>query len=355
MLVAQAIQARNVNDLFISGMQLLRSTGKEGTSRNGPVVYSPGPVTSVYMNPMERILWSPVRDANPVFHLVECLWMLAGRQDSGLLIPFSSKMGMYAEDDGDFWGAYGYRWQAQFGFEQLGALAEVLRKDPDTRRAVLQMWDSQTDLNYAEYGQNTIPRDLPCNTHIYFDRRGGPLNMTVCNRSNDAVWGAYGANAVHFSFLQQVLADHLGIPVGWYAQMSNNLHFYKEMPNAQALWETPLVNEPYDLYREGQVRVWRDLIKMGELGPFLEECESFCEDLSDYISECACPGRVVDEELLDAEDFNFDFIKVVAIPLVKAYLQRKRGAAHWRDYLVYAPHDLDWVVAFQQWAARREE
>ena len=32
------------------------------------------------------------------------------------------------------------------------------------------------------------------------------LCMTVCNRSNDMLWGAYGANVVHMSMLQEFVA-----------------------------------------------------------------------------------------------------------------------------------------------------
>ena len=51
--------------------------------------------------------------------------------------------------------------------------------------------------------------------------------MTVCCRSNDVIWGAYGANAVHFSALQEYLAARIGVGVGYYYQVSNNFHAYE--------------------------------------------------------------------------------------------------------------------------------
>ena len=50
--------------------------------------------------------------------------------------------------------------------------------------------------------------------------------MTVTNRSNDMIWGAYGANAVHMSVLLEYMAGMLGYGVGAYYQFSNNLHAY---------------------------------------------------------------------------------------------------------------------------------
>ena len=66
----------------------------------------------------------------------------------------------------------------------------------------------------------------PCNTQIYFWSRNGKLNMTVANRSNDMIWGAYGANAVHMSFLQEYVASMCGVKCGIYTQFTHNLHAY---------------------------------------------------------------------------------------------------------------------------------
>jgi hypothetical protein len=44
--------------------------------------------------------------------------------------------------------------------------------------------------------------DLPCNDSIFLRLHGnGELNFTVNCRSNDVIWGAYGANVVQFSTL----------------------------------------------------------------------------------------------------------------------------------------------------------
>jgi hypothetical protein len=45
------------------------------------VLVSQTPVVTCYSAPTQRVLFSPMRDANPFFHLMEALWMLAGRDD----------------------------------------------------------------------------------------------------------------------------------------------------------------------------------------------------------------------------------------------------------------------------------
>mgnify|MGYP003147649168 FL=1 len=86
------------------------------------------------------------------------------------------------------------------------------------------MWDPS-----ADFQVNDHLADVPCNTQIYFSVREGLVEMTVTNRSNDLIWGAYGANAVHMSILQEYVAARLELGVGRYHQFSNNLHAYVDI------------------------------------------------------------------------------------------------------------------------------
>jgi hypothetical protein len=75
------IEARNVNDAYPLGYDRLMRYGSKAPSRYGEVVEIRGPVTTRYAAPLERVLFDPVRNANPFFHFFEALWILAGRQD----------------------------------------------------------------------------------------------------------------------------------------------------------------------------------------------------------------------------------------------------------------------------------
>lgn len=320
------LKVRNVNHALVEGLWWLKAAGVPELSRNGPVLVAPGPVITEYTHPTERVLYHPVRDANAVFHLLESLWMLAGRNDAASLLPFNSNMANYAEADGTFHGAYGYRWRRHFDSNQLNAIAAELRDDPQSRRAVLGMWDPYVDLNANK-------KDLPCNTHAYFDLRGGALNMTVCCRSNDAVWGAYGANAVHFSILQEVLAHTLCAPVGVYRQMSNNFHVYLANP---------------------QVVKLLDCIETASVDPYLLAH-------APPVVPLLLPEETMREFLLDCQDlfvfpetkvWRTQFFATVAYPLMNSYLRRKLGDTSWElDKIA----DCDWKAAFAQWVVRRME
>src|SRR5882724_1362648 len=187
------LKCRNVNAALADGIMYLRTSGITQTSRNGPVLVAPEPVLTVYRKPQERVLFSPRRDANPFFHLMEALWMLAGRNDLAWPLYFNSKFGAYSDDGVTVHGAYGDRWRVGMGFDQLIPIANELKNNPESRRCILQMWDATQEAGQYNDLYKAIGggKDVPCNTHVYFlVQDGGTLDMTVCCRSNDIILGA---------------------------------------------------------------------------------------------------------------------------------------------------------------------
>jgi hypothetical protein len=313
------IKVKNVNQALHEGLWLLRTIGVREDSRNGPVLVAPGPVATIYTHPWERVLFHPGRDANPVFHLVEALWMLAGRDTVADISPFNSGIARYAEDNGRIHGAYGHRWRNRFQIDQVLGVIKELKTSPNSRRAVMGMWSPHIDLGADK-------RDLPCNTHAYFDLRGGKLNMTVCCRSNDIIWGAYGANAVHFSILQELIAVGVDAPIGEYIQFSNNYHAYTENEVYKRL--DPIEADGPDPYRDPAIR-WRPLLaEGGTVEQFLRDCE----DMFDW----------------PASRYRTAFFNEVASPLARNYLARKAGGR------MMPVASCDWAVAFGEWCERRE-
>lgn len=217
--------------MYAEMMFTLKMTGEPSPSERGTVLALRHPVMITVSRPTERVLIDPVRMANPFFHVAEAVWMMAGYSDTEWLSQFNKGIVDYADKDGTIHGAYGHRWQAYFGMDQLRICRDVLKREPYSRRAVLQMWCPAGDLN-ASYN------DVPCNTAIYFRVRRGALNVTVTNRSNDVIWGMCGANAVHLTVMQEVMAGELGLEVGPYTVMSNNAHVYMDLPGVMDMLKT---------------------------------------------------------------------------------------------------------------------
>lgn len=327
------ITARGVNEAMPSALYLLGQSYQTRPSRNGPVVAFPDPVMTTYTRPQERVLFSPMRDANPLFHLIEAMWMIGGRRDIAPLVPIVKQIAQYSDDGSTLYGAYGYRWRRGFGWDQLEAIANEIRKDPTTRRAVLSMWDPRGDHNKAFSGG----KDVPCNTHIYFDCRDGNLNMTVCCRSNDLYWGCYGANVVHMSYLLEYMAAAVGVPMGVYRQFSNDLHVYTDLVPVTKFKELGMDIAKSNRYLSGVKPL--PLFKEGERVHDLDE------DIAVFFDE----PRDYDIHSYETSLFNFTIRPMLSAWDMWKKKEPRSSVMEMADR-IEAP---DWRVAMREWLERR--
>lgn len=322
-MIPHTIVVDNVNEALPEALWYLRTAGVESPSRNGPVIVAPGPFLTVYRKPEQRVLFSPYRDANPFFHFFESLWMLAGRNDVAYVEKFSPRMRDFSDDGLSLNGAYGYRWRKRW-FDQIKNVVEHLKKNPSSRREVLTMWTAGDLVDESS-------KDLPCNTQIYVDIREGVLNITVCNRSNDMWWGAYGANVVHMSFLQEFLARAIGVDVGVYIQFSNNFHIYTEMYDGRKVIDSPGLVTHFDPY-PGTAPIMSTGYES-----WLGEVELFIDRGTD-------------------KSYRDPFLSQVAHPMLEAWQAYKdHNNFTWainRAENIAAP---DWKLACKQWLERRLE
>jgi thymidylate synthase len=356
----KVLQARNVNGLFIDGLTTLASIGEHSDSRAGKVVVAPYPVMSVYEQPCERVLFDAKRDANPFFHMLEGLWMLAGRDDSAFLDNYVADFGKRFAEKGIIHGAYGKRWRRLFGFDQLDEIVGRLRKDPTDRQCVLQMWDASDQSNECwecgHLGSDDLTgswKDRPCNTHCYFRVRQQArpqavlldqgdmrevvpvLDMTICCRSNDIVWGAYGANAVHMSMLLEYVAGRVGVGVGTMYQLSNNYHAYVDMLDKIG---DPLDLDGSDPYDDGVVHS----VAMAQ------DWSTWNDDLVQFM-------RWHDTEIgIDAfPGVKNDWFRTVAGPVAATNWLWKRGQREDAIRQVEKIAAPDWRAACVEWIDRR--
>ena len=320
MMPSLALMYSDVNEAY-SDMQAnkMHFCEREET-RNGPALAYQGPVLISHVMPYRRVLFDPVRDANPFFHYMEAIWMLAGSENVDFPAQFAKQIKEYSDDGVTLNGAYGFRWFYHWE-DQVGEIIEMLRKDSKTRRAVLTMWDPQFDLGSSS-------KDIPCNTHVYFRQVDGRLDMTVCNRSNDLVWGALGANVVHMSILQEYIAHAADLPVGTYHQFTNNLHVYEG-------WEDKFSPTPSRWY---QTR------------PALARW-SFSPSTLPYHEA----QRFVEEGLDTSEPYTCRILRDNAQHMAMAWLAHKDGDDNLALHHVSNIYDEDWQEGCRLWITRRME
>lgn len=345
-----SFEARSVTEALQKGLEHLLHEGLQENSRNGPVLVAPGPVCTEYLNPKARVLFSPTRDANPWFSMFESLWMLSGNNDIEFPCYFAKTYGQYSDDGKTMWDAYGHRWRRFFGWDQLDAIVAELKANAQSRRCVLSMWNaaptigeqlhegSDDDFYVATHGGKAVP----CNTQAYFDVRGGKLNMTVLNRSNDAVFGCYGANAVHFSFLLEYMAVRVGVPMGVYRQFSNNLHLYTTPP--PRAWAERVIEECREVAEEPH-------------GPSMEpgfddDLKVFMQGARAMIRESTTQALAV---MMHPMDYRTALFQAVAAPMFNAWYCRKNRMLDMSDRWTAQIAAPDWKRACQEWIARRAQ
>lgn len=344
-----SFEASNIHHAVYEGLTYLLANGVRESSRNGDVLVAPGPVCTVYTSPLRRVLLSPTRDANPFFHFFEALWMINGDNDIDFPCWFTPQYAQYSDDGKTMWDAYGYRWRKFFGWDQLPDIAEELKKNPNTRRAVLSMWnaacieDATFDDNISDfYVAARGGKAVPCNTHAYFDARGGKLNMTVCCRSNDMIFGGYGANAVHFSYLLEHMSVLTGYPVGVYRQFSNNFHTYLEKFPIERL--EILVEESKQLAGEDS-----------QLSTVPMDLD-FVDGLPVFMSWAR---RLKNNEVVPVLETGSALLDTVAQPMLLAWATRqahKKEGTDWTQSTFDWASQIaaqDWNVAVNEWLKRR--
>lgn len=348
------VNVDNVNEALQRGLMILTNMGTREASRNGPVAVMPGPVMTIYRKPNQRVLFNSVRNANPFFHLFESLWMLAGRNDLPWLAQFNKQMATYSDDGGATQpAAYGHRWRVYFGYDQLLTLAEILKADGNSRRAVLGMWNPGGERdNSILVGSGDLTAvlngsaDVPCNTHCYFRVNKGKLDMQICCRSNDILWGAYGANAVHFSVLLEYMAALVGVEVGTMYQLSFNYHVYLQVlgSSEQAV---AMMQEDCDLYNSRKVQA-TPLIT-GSLDNFHDELQYFTLLLDPEVDDVGPLEKQVVPFELDSFFLN------TALPMWWAWQAHKRKDYPSAELNVSKIKGEDWRIACKTWMERRAQ
>jgi len=223
------IVARNADQALEAASSQILAHGDEVGSRVGrtkEALHS----RIVLEKPREREILNPKRKANIAAQIAETMWVLAGRNDVEWLERYLPRAPEFS-DDGEIWrGGYGPRIR-EFGtgtivedygatVDQLGHVVELLKKDPGTRRAVINIYDPLVDTQEG--------KDIPCNNWLSFISRDGYLDLSVAIRSNDLIWGWSGINQFEWSVLQEVVAWYTGMKVGQLSFTQTSLHIYEK-------------------------------------------------------------------------------------------------------------------------------
>jgi len=167
--------------------------------------------------------------------LHELLWFLSGEtnikylQDNGVSI-----WNAWATESGELGPVYGAQWRRWQGtdgqvFDQVTALVEGLKNNPDSRRHIISGWnvallpdESKKPWENAEAGLMALP---PCHLLYQFYVANGKLSASLYIRSNDLFLGN-PYNTASLAFLTHMLAQQCDLEVGEIVMSIGDAHIY---------------------------------------------------------------------------------------------------------------------------------
>ncbi len=337
------IETFNVCEALPKAVDYLMNYGNKEQTRIGDALVAPVPVAIWYLNPKQHVLTNPVRDANPFFHLMEAMWMLAGRNDGAFLDYYIKNFSKDFGINGIIPDAYGYRWKYSLGYNQLEEIILQLRKNPATRQCVLQMWGAGRDELLADKAR-------ACNLVATFRIYDNHLDMTVFNRSNDLIWGCCGANAVHFAIMQEYVASMIGVKIGSYWQVSTNLHLYKD--HIEMFRKRIIGNEEITIDVNIAYHLGAGIEQYPPTQPLIEYPECFDEELGETVGWI---DMIQDNKEHYTGNLSNSFLRDTVLPMALAhhlYKNKELNNALIAITNVVAP---DWRKAGEEWLLRRKK
>ena len=216
------IEGKTANDVWKMAASMLLNQQNALEGRTGEVYELLHTVVSIE-NPKEKWVYDRVPAISIGFALAELVWIVNGQDRAEIINYWNPRLAQFAGNGETYYGAYGNRIRAHFGFDQLEKAYYALQRVPESRQVVIQIYDTVKDFPI----ENGRPRssDIPCNVCSLLKIRDKKLEWSQIMRSNDILLGM-PYNFVQFTSLQEILAGWLGLEVGSYVHYSDSLHLY---------------------------------------------------------------------------------------------------------------------------------
>lgn len=185
------------------------------------------------LNPRHRIPYIFGRELSIYYVIAELLWYLSGNNSTKWISNYSTFWSKISDDGKTANSSYGSRIfkphlriasNLDPRWTQWNYVIQELKKDPDSRRAVIHIRSPQDSI--------LANLDVPCTLTLQFLLRNNNVHMITSMRSSDVILGlAYDVPA--FTMFQELLAlqltQELGRPIGLgsYIHLSASIHIYE--------------------------------------------------------------------------------------------------------------------------------
>lgn len=177
------------------------------------------PVKALFANSVAIDMRFPIvlnkaRKLNYTFMFAEAYWILSGSDMLEDIQPYCKRYAEFSDNGIKLAGAYGPRYR-----QQVGYVCKVLNEDPDTRQAVMTIWN-----------RNPLPsKDIPCTISAQFIRLEDTLHSIFTMRSSD-IWLGLPYDIFSFTMMTAYIARGLEKPcnLGTLIIQAGNQHLYAE-------------------------------------------------------------------------------------------------------------------------------
>lgn len=221
--------AENIDDAWEFWYDVIRRMAEknEGTdsSRDGAVVGEIINAVTIIEDPTRCILRSSTRNLPMRYCIGELLWYLSGNPRLSAIQLYTNAWDRMSDDGVTVNSNYGYKIQHALEsdwdvpFDQMKMCEELLRKDPNSRQAVIHIKGPRNVLEKPT-------KDLNCTVCLQFFIREDKLYMTTYMRSND-LWMGFPNDVFQFTCMQIYLAMRLNVGLGSYTHIAGSLHMYE--------------------------------------------------------------------------------------------------------------------------------
>ncbi|QYJ67720.1 thymidylate synthase [Flavobacterium litorale] len=180
-------------------------------------------------NPLARISRTETK-GKPFSALGELLWYLSGSNELSFIQYYIKYYSDCSDDGKTIQGAYGPRiFNMHDKFNQLENVIKLLKENPQSRRAVISLFDaSDLEMFYdSKENKRRLSKDIPCTCFLQFTVRSNKLNLYVSMRSNDAYVGL-PHDIFCFTMIQELVAKSLQYDMGEYYHSVSSLHLYEK-------------------------------------------------------------------------------------------------------------------------------
>lgn len=199
--------AGSAGELWSHALQQVLESGRSISPRGEHTLERLG-VHYVLTDPRANIFVNEARKLNYRFMIAEWLWMAFGRDDVKTIAHYNPQIAKFSDNGIDFNGSYGVPIH-----RQLPYIVHKLRNDPDTRQAVIQIYNPPTRRT----------KDVPCTLSMQFLMRDNKLVMMVNMRSSD-VWLGLPYDIFNFTQIGEGLAAIMRKHYTWETVQFDRLH-----------------------------------------------------------------------------------------------------------------------------------